>query len=640
MARSESPPICFRLRGELDGTVHSFVVDGGSHLVGSDPGADVILPTRGVSRRHARLDVGADGIEVHDLDSKNGTHLNGERVADGLALVGDELRFGPVGLRIEVAEVDDARMGVWLEPPSTIDEAEPLDETTWMSRSGHSTGEIRLELLDAILDRLDGLPEIDLDGILHLVSGHLGALGAAFVEWPRRGGAVSLAASGAVGWVPEHEALPAPRSGHRRWSPLEVNGDPPLDGVVLHRRHGALGLLIWSTPRDAAEVRDRQADADLLALVLRLLACFRPRPLVDDSDEAPVADDPLRLPAGIVRGESPAMVALYQQMTLLLRSDAPVLVLGETGVGKEHLAQTLHDSSTRCSGPFVAVNCAAIPSELLEAEMFGIGKGVATGVQSRRGKFSEAHGGTLFLDEIGDMPAQLQAKLLRALQEKQIHPLGRSPESVDVRVLSATNTNLRQRIADGKFREDLYYRLAGYTLRVPPLRERLDDLPRLVGYFLRLYSRETSKTIKGMSLEALRRMADYPWHGNIRELQHEVRRLVYVCPAHQAIDSEMLSPEITAPITESTSPASRPAGAGPPEVEAALPASPPADPLIDLRDRGLTEHLHELEARLLRQALRRTAGNQSRAAKLLRISRNGLAQRLRRHEIDPADFRV
>ncbi|MEM8994834.1 MAG: sigma 54-interacting transcriptional regulator [Acidobacteriota bacterium] len=646
---------CYRLRGDVDGRAATFVLEPGRHSVGTDPAAGVRLRVRGVSRRHAELVVGGGGIEVRDLESKNGTQINGRRVREGLALAGDELAFGPTTLHVERAAADDARLGLWLDPPSSILEDRSVGEdTTWLARPGDVRTEPKLEWLEAILDRLAASPAPDLDGALDRVAAELGARGAALVEWPPGGGVIALAAAGQVGEVPPRAELPTPVAGptadgtpEEGWSRLQSGGEdraldaPPYEGVVVHRELGDWGLILWRRPAERTSEWLSWPEAAWLALVLRLCHAFRrvaPAPDPDGPRRSSRGGD-LRLPAHIVRGEAPAMAALYRQMGLLSEADLPVLVLGETGVGKEHLAKTLHDSSGRRGGRFIAVNCAAIPSELLEAELFGIGKGVATGVQARPGTFAQANGGTLFLDEIAEMPVKLQAKLLRALQEKEIHPLGRSPEKVDVRIVAATNTDLQTMIDAGDFRRDLYFRLAGYILRVPPLRERIEDLPRLVGHFLRRSCADVGKSVKGVTVEALRRLAAYPWPGNVRELEHEVRRLAFVCPDRQAIDSQMLAEHIADPATpEPTPPAAGAAAPGPltPDIsdEGARPASAePASP-----DAGLVERLDALEVELLHRALRRTAGNQSRAAKRLRISRNSLARRLEKHGIDAADF--
>ena len=253
---------------------------------------------------------------------------------------------------------------------------------------------------------------------------------------------------------------------------------------------------------------------------------------------------PLTFPEGYVPGRSAAMQRLYAQMQPLLQGDLPVLLLGETGVGKEQIAHILHASSPAGGGPFVAVNCAAIPADLLESEMFGIARGVASGVSERPGKFQLARGGTLFLDEIGDMPTALQAKLLRALQGKEIQPVGGAPVRVDTRVITATNSDLDRRIETGQFRRDLYYRVAGFVLRVPPLRERRDDLPGLVRAFARAFAREVGKPVPGITAPALRALALHSWPGNVRELEHEMRRLAYVCPEGESIEPGMLSEHI------------------------------------------------------------------------------------------------
>jgi two-component system, NtrC family, response regulator HupR/HoxA len=312
----------------------------------------------------------------------------------------------------------------------------------------------------------------------------------------------------------------------------------------------------------------------------------------------------LTFPEGYIHGPSEAMQKLYAQMAPLVQGDLPVLLVGETGVGKEELAHALHLSSARREGPFVAVNCAAIPADLLEAEMFGIGRGVATGVAARSGKFQSAEGGTLFLDEIGDMPLLLQVKLLRALQGGEIQPVGGTPVAVNVRIVTATNSDLEERMRDGRLRQDLYYRIAGFVLRVPALRERSSDLAALVDGFLADCARETRKSILGISDPALAALARHAWPGNVRELQHEVRRLGYLCPDGGTVEASMLSER----------------------VRAGEEAAPAAEP--DTLDLGT--NVDVLERRLIGRALARANGSRAGAARLLGISRNGLALKMER----------
>jgi two-component system response regulator HupR/HoxA len=317
-------------------------------------------------------------------------------------------------------------------------------------------------------------------------------------------------------------------------------------------------------------------------------------------------ESPLVFPDGYVPGHSAAILDLYAEMRALVQGDIPVLLLGETGVGKEQIARVLHASSLRRHGPFVAVNCAAIPAELLEAEMFGIGKGVATGVTERPGLFQLAHGGTLFLDEIADMPLALQAKLLRALQGREIQPVGGPPVRVDARVVTATNSDLDGKMERGQFRRDVYYRVAGFVLRVPPLRERREDIPGLVQFLLGVFAQETAKSLPGITRDALRALAAYGWPGNVRELEHEVRRLAYLCPDGQPVDVGLLSEHV---LTR--------------ECEASLPPS-----ALDL-----AANVAQLERRLIRAALVRARGKRSAAARLLGLSRNGLAMKMERLDL-------
>jgi transcriptional regulator with PAS, ATPase and Fis domain len=205
----------------------------------------------------------------------------------------------------------------------------------------------------------------------------------------------------------------------------------------------------------------------------------------------------------------------------------PVLVRGESGTGKELIARALHDSGRRKDGPFVAVNCAAVPASLLEAELFGVVKGAATGVGARKGRFELAHGGTLLLDEIGDMRPPLQAKLLRVLQEGEVFPVGsQRPVKVNVRIVSASNKNLEAMIRRGQFREDLYYRLNAVELRLPPLRERTGDIPALVDRFLGQIGREYGREKTGVTAEVIERFLSYRWPGNIRQLRHVLEQAV------------------------------------------------------------------------------------------------------------------
>jgi transcriptional regulator with PAS, ATPase and Fis domain len=316
---------------------------------------------------------------------------------------------------------------------------------------------------------------------------------------------------------------------------------------------------------------------------------------------------PSAFPPGYIPGKSEASARLYWQIKTLSSGNLPILLVGETGVGKEHVAQLLHGWSERAECPFIPINCAAIPSELLEAEMFGIGKGVATGVLEREGYFQLAQGGTLFLDEVGDMSPHLQAKLLRALQEKEIRRVGGTTLRIDVRIVAATNVDLQERMREKSFRSDLYYRLAGAVVHVPPLRERKEDIFLFIQHFAELMARESGKSLGGITGRALELLNNYDWPGNVRELEHEIRRVVCLCRDGEVIESKLLSDKISTPDLSRAKPV--------PNINGSLLIEP---------------HLAELERTLIKHALARTNGNLTRAAKLLGVSRNGLVIKMDR----------
>lgn len=310
-------------------------------------------------------------------------------------------------------------------------------------------------------------------------------------------------------------------------------------------------------------------------------------------------------PPGYVAGHSHVIDILHKEVELLSRGNFPVLILGETGVGKEHVAHLLHTWSPRSKGPFVAVNCAAIPADLWEAEMFGVAKGAATGVVEREGYFQQADGGTLFMDEIGELSLAFQAKLLRVLQDHIVPRLGGSHTLVDVRIVTATNNDLYKRTEERTFRSDLYYRIASIVLRVPSLRERREDLSLLFHHFLKVYCKETGKHVAGITLEAFELLSSYHWPGNVRELEHETQRLVYLCPEGQTITPSVLPERIAGTV---------------------LGDSMDNEPV----NLNLDSRLEEIERQLILQALELAKWNRTQAARMLGITRPGLAMKMER----------
>jgi two-component system nitrogen regulation response regulator NtrX len=318
-------------------------------------------------------------------------------------------------------------------------------------------------------------------------------------------------------------------------------------------------------------------------------------------------------------GDSAAMRRLREEIERAAPTNARVLILGESGTGKELIARALHEASARAAGPFVKVNCAAIPEELIESELFGAVKGAYTGADSSRdGKFVQADGGTIFLDEIGDMSARAQAKVLRALQEGEVERVGGSGVvKVDVRVVAATNKDLEKEVRVGRFREDLWYRLNVVPIRVPPLRERSGDVARLARHFLERFRAENNRGPIRLTDEAVAVLERSPWPGNVRELQNFVERLAIMARGAEIgpADLGLTSP---AKVAEAT-PDDRAAGSGgprglrPAEIEAAG---------------GLVEARRRFEAACIRECLEAAQGNVSHAARLLGIDRTNLHKKL------------
>jgi two-component system nitrogen regulation response regulator GlnG len=332
-------------------------------------------------------------------------------------------------------------------------------------------------------------------------------------------------------------------------------------------------------------------------------------------------------------GRSAAMQDIYRALARLMQTDLTVMITGESGTGKELVARALHNFGKRRNGPFVAINMAAIPRDLIEAELFGHEKGAFTGATARSsGRFEQAEGGTLFLDEIGDMPMDAQTRLLRVLQEGEYTMVGgRTPIKTNVRIVAATHRDLGQMIRQGLFREDLYYRLNVVPIRLPPLRERVDDIGDLVQHFLAAAQRE-GEPVKSVSAEAIRLMQNYSWPGNVRELENLVRRLSALYA------DEVISPEIVQNELNITERPPTVAATGPVDVAVAVeahvaqllreyePGLPPA---------GLYQRvIDKVEAPLIAMALNACSGNQIKAAELLGLNRNTLRKKIRIHAIE------
>jgi two-component system nitrogen regulation response regulator GlnG len=394
--------------------------------------------------------------------------------------------------------------------------------------------------------------------------------------------------------------------------------------VVVMSAQSTLITAVKATQRGAFEYLPKPFDLqELLSVVGRALA--QPAtPLTAPPDQPRDTDE--RLP---LIGRSPAMQEIYRTIARLTTADLTVMINGESGTGKELVARALHDYGKRRGGPFVPINMAAIPRELIESELFGHERGAFTGATNRnQGRFEQANGGTLFLDEIGDMPAEAQTRLLRVLQEGEFTTVGgRAPIRANVRIVAATHRDLRAAIRSGQFREDLFYRLNVVPIRLPPLRERTDDIPDLARHFL---ERARADGLPGKNLDqsAVDRMRQHRWSGNVRELENLMRRLAALYP-QETITAEVIDIELAeaAPITEA------PASSGPEPLSRAVERH--IRTFLSAHDDGLTASdiydrvIAEVERPLIQMTLAATRGNQIKAAAMLGLNRNTLRKKIR-----------
>ena len=401
---------------------------------------------------------------------------------------------------------------------------------------------------------------------------------------------------------------------------------PELRIIVMSAQNTLL-TAVKATQRGAFEYLPKPFDLnELVAVVNRALT----QPIASDGRVEKHDDADSELP---LIGRSPAMQEIYRTLARLVGTDLTVMIAGESGTGKELVARALHDFGKRRSGPFVAINMAAIPRELIESELFGHERGAFTGATQRHvGRFEQAEAGTLFLDEIGDMPLEAQTRLLRVLQEGEYTLVGgRTPIHTDVRIVAATHRDLRQLIRQGLFREDLFYRLNVVPIRLPPLRERSEDVPLLARHFLTLVAAEGLPP-KRLDEAALARLKEYRWPGNVRELENLVRRLAALY-SQETIGVDVIEAELaeTSPASPATEPTTGESLSG--SVERHLRdyfnAHRDGLPPSGLYDRVL----REFERPLLSLTLAATRGNQIRAAQLLGLNRNTLRKKLRELDI-------
>ncbi len=559
-----------RLVGVARGEPLHFPLPEGESRLGSASDCDLVVDHPTVSRHHAAVHVDGGSVILRDLGSRNGTFVDGVRIETSRVEPGAVVTLGKVRLTLEEVAELDTRLGLEIAEDDTDDrQPEPSLTSTVGLRSMDA---LLLEVLPALLQRVEAG-----DGELE-VAEHAAA--AVFEHVPTRR-VVLRSLLGGDGSAPIYRE--------------EREVDAVAEMAELEVPGAELTITFEVPGRRLAELCGPLADS--LASLLRLSARGAEGGVV--SEDAPSPGLPS--PPSVV----PAVRRVYEQAERVARGAVGVLIHGESGTGKEVLGRYIHAASPRHRQPFVALNCAALPHDLLEAELFGIEQGVATGVDRRQGTFELAHGGTLFLDEIGDMAPATQAKILRVVQERTVYRVGGSqPHPAECRIVAATNRDPDTLRADGRFREDLYFRIATWVVELPPLRHRRADIPSLAAHFLWQAARRRGVRVSGITEGALQVLQAYRWPGNIRQLENEMERVALFIGDGEPLDSSMLSAEL---------------------------AHIPAD------DGGsaLEERLAAFERRLIVEALQHCRGNVTAAAEELGIGRSTLYRRMRALDIEP-----
>jgi len=404
---------------------------------------------------------------------------------------------------------------------------------------------------------------------------------------------------------------------------MQLKQRHPMLPVIIMTAHSDLDAAVSAYQKGAFDYLPKPFDIDeAVALTERAISHYQ-------EQQQPVRAQPANGPTADIIGEAPAMQDVFRIIGRLSRSSISVLINGESGTGKELVAHALHRHSPRVKSPFIALNMAAIPKELIESELFGHEKGAFTGAnQIRQGRFEQANGGTLFLDEIGDMPLDVQTRLLRVLADGQFYRVGGyAPVKVDVRIIAATHQNLEQRVQEGKFRDDLFHRLNVIRVHLPPLRERREDIPRLASYFLQVAAKELGVEAKTLHPDTSSALTRLPWPGNVRQLENTCRWLT-VMAAGQEVLIQDLPGELFDTQSQQTS------SQRAPDTWSQLLAQWADQALHSGHQDLLTEAQAELERTLLTTALNYTQGHKQEAARLLGWGRNTLTRKLKELDVE------
>lgn len=595
---------------------HSYELELGEYLIGRDNRCEVVLPDETVSRVHAKIILEEEEASIYDCGSRNGVIVNGERTLEAKLTNGDIIELGTSVLCFELPEDTSIPFKIEesnstheriVEPavrPSDRKALETLFEVSQIITSTLALPELLNKLVDAILSVFDAdrgaiLLRDEVSGELHpgiakkkspQFSADALAVSRTIIKEVLEEG-VGVLASDAL----QDERFDSSAS-------VEAYGIRSAMCVPIGTRGKILGIIYVDSCASSGLYTEE--DLRLLGSIASQAAAAIENARLHEELRREILN--LRTVLGersTIIGNSKRMQELLDIVRRASQTDSTVLLRGESGTGKELVARMIHQASPRAEKPFVTVCCAAIPETLLESELFGHEKGAFTGATSlRKGKFELAHGGTVFLDEISEMPLKLQAKLLRALESKEIDRVGSSKSiRVDTRIIASTNRDLETAIRRGEFRQDLYYRLSVIEITLPPLRERKEDIPELTEYFLRMISEDMGRRPPRVSEEAMQVLLSHDWKGNVRELRNAIERAMVLGVEDLLLPSHL-----------------------PPYLQRRIP-----------QEEDQPEQLSEVEKHHIENVLRRTGWNKSKSAEILGISRPRLNRKIRQYNLKP-----
>lgn len=585
--------------------VRRFPVHRSELLIGSRPECDIYLPYTGVAQKHAVLRYDGSELRIEDLGSRKGLLVSGRKVRETALEVLDEIRVGGVTLLVEdvvpgpekapapVPDPNEVPAGPRITPERMIDHLGRISEWVLADAESRTTSEA---LVSEVLTDFGG-------GVLFLLQGEVERAG------------LKLVVSSDPSWLASGEAIMDQLLAHRSaGNSLQHGGafQGELAGlsswicyhsfVALDRTYSLMAAFPAFTPDAWSPVASFRTLGHLLVLgLVHHVGWYEPI-LPGRPGQQDLTLDPL-----LVVGESQAMKQVVEQMRAAVDPAVHVLLLGEPGVGKELLARSLHLSGTRRHGPFIMASCSGTRPQQIEADLFGAEVPGKTGPVRREGKLLLAHGGTIFLDDVEQLPMEVQARLVRFLRTGEVEPSGSNDSHpVEVRVVAGSRVPLESVAARDLFRVDLAYRLSQFTIEVPPLRDRREDLPLLIQSYINRFCHETGKRMQGITVKAMSALLNYDYPGNLAELENIARQLVYLSPAGKPVDVNLL----------------------PDRVRSGSISTARVDTSSDL---DLERLVGSCEQSAIREAMRRTHGNKSQAARMLGLSRNGLAIKMERY---------